>query len=123
MNTRRLAATLLTASTLALLPACVVGSSNQVSTKGRPISENTLEVLEPGVTSERQLVDLLGEPTRVMNDDDVAGKIYVYEYERRKSGKGYILFAFAGSSESVEQRTLYVRIREGVIERYWVDAA
>lgn len=122
MKSRVTAAVVLIAAALA--PAgCVVGSKNTVSTTGRPISENTLDILEPGVTTERQLLDLLGEPTRVMNEDEVGGKVYVYEYERRKSGRGYILFAYAGSSESVEQRTLYVKIRDGAIERFWVDAA
>lgn len=119
----RIPAVLLTTAAILLSTGCVVGSANKVSTKGRPISENTLEVLDPGTTTQQQLVDLLGEPTRTMDDEPAGGKIYVYEYERRKSGKGYILFAFAGSSESVEQRTLYVYIRNGVIERYWVDAA
>ncbi|MCA9306550.1 MAG: outer membrane protein assembly factor BamE [Phycisphaerales bacterium] len=122
MKTHRVPAAFLTAAVLAVLPACVVGSSNKVSTKGRPISENTLEVLEPGATSEQQLVDLLGEPTRKMENDD-SSTVYVYEYERRKSGSGYILFAFGGSSESVEQRTVYVKVRNGLIERYWVDGA
>lgn len=113
---------LLASMCLMAAPGCVVGSKNQVSTKGRPISENTLDVLDPGTTTEQQLLDLLGPPTRTMTTDET-GTIYVYEYERRKSGKGYILFAFAGSSESVEQRTVYVLIRNGVIERYWIDAA
>lgn len=121
MISRLAPAALLTAFTLMLAPGCVVGSKNQVHTTGRPISENTLDVLEPGVTTEQQLRDLLGEPTRTMASD--SGTIYVYEYERRKSGKGYILFAFAGSSQSVEQRTVYILVNNGVIDRYWVDAA
>ena len=105
---------------MTLAGCAVLGSSSDVDVEGTPISSLTLQQLEPGETTEQQVLNLLGPPSRTMERTD-GEKTLVYEFRRTKESKGHLLFVFSGKSESSERRTAYVALRDGVVTRWWMD--
>ncbi len=103
------------------LSGCVVGSSSYVETTGTPVSGATMGRLVAGQTTESQVLELLGAPTRSV-DAEAGGKIYVWEYERIKRSSGHVIFVFGGSSVHEERQTAYVLMRNGVVQEYWLDS-
>lgn len=105
-----------------LLGGCLISSSSNEEVRGRPIAYETFTTMEPDVTSEEEMLGLLGPPTRTVaasND----GLIYVYEYESRRTSSGSVLLIFSGSSSKVSKQVAYVLVRDGLVVRHWLDEA
>lgn len=102
------------------LTGCVIGSSSSVETTGRPLSGDTMGRLVAGETTESQVLELLGPPSRSVEAES-GGMIYVWEYERIRKSHGHLIFVFTGSSREEERQTAYVLVREGIVQEYWLD--
>lgn len=108
------------AGVLALGAGCtIVGSRSDVSVTGRQIPAEAFGSIVPQESTEEDVLDLLGPPTRTLDAEN--GIIYVYEYEERRSSSGHLLLIFSGSSSRVERETTYLLIRDGVVVRTWTD--
>ena len=107
-------------TTLAWGAGCsIIGSSSNVSVTGRQIPAESFSSIEVNQTTEEEVLERLGPPTRTMEAEN--GVIYVYEYEERRSSSGHLLLIFSGSSSRVERQTSYLLIRDGVVVRRWMD--
>ena len=114
--------TMMIASTVAMTGCSIVSGSESVDVTGRPLSTTTFQALEEGASSESDVLDLLGAPTRTMTADE-GGVIYVYEYEKRRTSRGSVLLVFSGHSSKVYHQSAYVLVKEGVVQRWWIDEA
>lgn len=77
--------------------------------------------LVAGQTSEREVLGLMGPPTRSV-DAEAGAKIYVWEYERIKRSRGHLIFVFSGRSVHEERQTAYALVRNGVVQEWWLDS-
>ena len=120
MNTPlKAAAAALTIASATLLAGCVISGSHKEHVSGRPISTTTLDRLTTGRTTHDQAVDLLGPPTRTMNDSEKT--VLVYEYARSERGKGRLIFVFSSTNESIEKRTAYLEFQDNILTNKWID--
>lgn len=105
-----------------ILAGCLASGSASVKTSGQYVSGKTLALIEPGKSSQRELVDLLGPPTRTMHHHD-GRTIYVYHYTLDAKGSGGVLLLAWGSGRQQVERTTYFELEDGVVSRYWTDGA
>ncbi len=107
--------------TLATLSGCLISGSKDVTVTGTPISEQTLAAIEPDLTSEEQLLEMLGPPTRTMAAE--TGTIYVYEFQRRTRGGAAVFLVLSSGSDVTERTTTYALVKDGYVRRIWRDEA
>jgi len=105
-----------------VLPGCLISGSKSVHTTGDPVAEQSLVALEKGVSTEDDVLDLLGVPTRVVDLSDER-KIYVYEWSEKRRRSTSVFLIFGGSSGTTTQGAANVEFRDGVVQRWWQDPA
>ena len=105
---------------MATLTGCLVGSKNSISESGRRIAPDLLSNITPDQTTETQMLDLLGTPSRTMAADE-AGTIYVWDYKRMEDSRGYVFLVFGGSTERVQQQSVSILVRDGIVRKVWQD--
>lgn len=111
---------------VAFLPALMISgciSSGSVSEyEGPSIGDRTLAQIEPGETSQRWVLAVLGEPTERARIDEAEGGLEVWKWTRRKviTTRGSAVLV-SSRSKSEEIRTVYVEFRDGVVTRAWRD--
>ncbi|MEO1129340.1 MAG: hypothetical protein AAFX05_06460 [Planctomycetota bacterium] len=118
----RIAATVMLAVTLTMLSGCVITSRSSDTVTGRQIGEQTLALLESEVTTEEQMLELLGAPTRSVAADG-GGMIYIYEYERTRSSRGALFLVFSGKTQKTERQAVSIMVRDGVVQTWWAEGA
>jgi len=119
--TRAAGAGALGIAAMVALPGCtVVDTHGTERVTGVQISNYTLSRLQPGHSTEADVLDLLGAPTRTM-ETGPGTRVFVYDYRRERCSSGSLFLVFDGSSREVEERTVFVELCEGVVERYWAD--
>lgn len=86
---------------LAVLPSCVLSRSSQ----NEPLSLETIQKLKPGVTTAREVVELMGAPTDVIQ----LGKrsAYLYEHVMSKTA-GIVLIGLLLSNTDQRSDRLWV---------------
>ena len=107
-----------------LCSGCLVcaGSSVTYGGKGEMVSDRTLSRIEPGKTTEGELVAMLGEPTKkeAMPEDS---QLYKYEYVK-KTRRNVAVFVLLATSNNKEERTrLCFRIKDDVVQEFWKDSS
>lgn len=107
---------------IALLSGCIVSGKNRVATTGQPVAEQSLTLLEQGRTTEDQVLQLVGVPTRVVELGDQR-KVYVYEWSRRQCSSTRILVLFSGSSSRETRGILNIEVVDGIVSRWWSEQA
>jgi hypothetical protein len=103
-----------------LLAGCVSGSS-RVSQSGTYVSDETLGRFESGVTTEAQVLELLGPPDKTVGWKEDS-TLHVWRHESRSRSSGSVGLFVSGRSESVRQRSVYVACRGGVVLEHWSDS-
>jgi len=101
---------------------CLVASEKSVHTEGRAVVDSVMSALELGVTSEAQLLELLGSPSRTMVADD-GGTIYVWSWRHEERGEGRVFLLFSGESEKSSEGSAGVLVRSGLVQKWWIDPA
>lgn len=101
-----------------VMPGCVLTSSNETHVRGVRVEPVHLQNLEKDVTTEGELLERLGTPTRTMPADE-GGTIYVWEYEKCHESHGALIFVFGGHTEETEQCSASVLVRDGVVRSWW----
>ncbi len=97
-----------------------IGGSSRVSESGTYVSDATLEHFEAGVTTESQVLDLLGAPDRAVDWKDGA-TLYVWRHQSKEKSSGHVFLLVAGNSESVRKRAVYVACRDGLVVEHWSE--
>ena len=119
-------ATLLAASLLAstlLLGGCLVTSGKSIDERGVRISQQTLDQVELGTTTESWLRAALGAPTHARDvEGDPSVKILRYDYIVKKSSAGTVFLLFSGGSESKRTTSTFFELQDGVVVRFWTEA-
>ncbi|GAB4546188.1 MAG: hypothetical protein Tsb0013_04830 [Phycisphaerales bacterium] len=101
-----------------VLSGCLLRSHNESRVSGTQVSPHALATLVVDETTEAQLLERLGTPTRTMPAEG-SGVIYVWESTRVEESAGALLFVFGGSTEKVEQRSTSVLVRDGLVRSCW----
>ncbi len=117
----RLATLTLVGLGLFALPGCLVSGEKDVYTTGDPVAQNSLMLLEAGASTEDDVLELLGVPSRLVNLDDDR-TIYVYEWSTRRESSTAIFLLFGGSSSTQTRGAANVEFRDGVVTRWWTDS-
>jgi outer membrane protein assembly factor BamE (lipoprotein component of BamABCDE complex) len=103
-----------------VLGGCIANGSSSVKSSGQYVSGETLALIEPGTSSEKELIELLGRPTRTMHHHD-GRTVYVYQYKLDSKASGGVFIFVAGSSRRNIERTTYFEVAGGVVTRFWTD--
>ncbi len=119
---RKLASIIVLLSLLAFVSGCaVISSHSNTRITGTPVSDETLDRIELGVTSQEWIMATLGQPTRIETVDESTG-ILKYTSKRITHSDAGLLFIFDTSSKSEETSTVYFEFIDGVLQRYWQDS-
>jgi hypothetical protein len=108
---------------LFLALAVVIGLNGCRSSEpgtGIRIGDETLAQFQPGQTSEKWVLAVLGKPTsesRVEGEADVR----VLKYATVEDTGGFFASLFGSSRKTVA--TIYFVVRGGTVERFWADRA
>lgn len=118
----RIALTSLAAAMTLCTAGCLISTERSVHTQGREISPRAMDAIQPGVTTEAELLQHLGTPSRTMAADD-GGTIYVWSWTREERGEGRALFLFSGEHETSSEASASALVRNGLVQQWWTDAA
>ena len=117
-RTRLLVAPIPLVLTASLLGGCVITSKNVTRETGTKVPPHALNTVVVDRTTEAQLLETLGTPTRSMAAED-EGVIYVWEHTRVHHSRGSLLFVFGGSTEKSEESSTSALVRNGVVRSVW----
>jgi outer membrane protein assembly factor BamE (lipoprotein component of BamABCDE complex) len=117
--TRRhpLLSSLLMLCLLTFLPGCLVSSTSNQKTEGNYVPNDTFERIEPGKTTAAWVKATLGEPSSKDTADDT--EVWKYTYTEVREGTGAVFLIFGGTDRKEHQRTAYVEIKDGVVQKKW----
>ncbi len=120
-RTAPILASLALAATSFITTGCIVAGEKQVEVQGKQISNQTLDRITPGETSRRQVVNLIGAPTRVTNLGP--GKmVYVYEFSETTVEGTAVFLIFSGESRKTEAVSTYIEFDENeIVVEIWRD--
>ncbi len=108
------------ASSLCILPGCLIAGSSDTKMSGAYIGPSTFGEIEPGVTKVDWIRAVMGEPTSKATLDD-GSEIWKWAYTRKHRSSGGVFLLVGGSNRTEEQGATFVQIRNGVVERAWRD--
>jgi len=105
---------------LLTLPGCIASGSSYVKSEGRYIGVDTVEKIEPGVTTREWVHAVLGEPTESTKLSD-GREIWKWSSKKVTKSSGSVFLLVHGSSRDVIERTVYVEFDGDVVSRAWRD--
>ncbi|MCF3648933.1 hypothetical protein [Synoicihabitans lomoniglobus] len=122
MNTRQtLRGVAVATAWVLLVSGCAVINSHQDSHfSGNRVSTETLNKVQPGVTTESWLVATLGEPSR-KDQVDPGTKILRYTSKHVTRIDTELLLVLDTSSRKEDITTVFFEIQDGVLSRYWSE--
>lgn len=97
-----------------VLGGCLVGSSNRTTYSGRYVSPSALDRVEPGYTTQDEVLDLLGEPSSRREHDD-GSELWRWAYRKTHSSRGHVLLLFSSSSRTETNGAVSVTLHDGVV--------
>ena len=86
-----------------------------------PITQSTLNLIQPKQTSIDSLQELLGNPSFIADSKDGA-EIYTYRFEEKRRQRTRILFLFSYRMVKTVPRYIYVKVKDGKVDRVWKDS-
>lgn len=121
MRTNRRAALILSAATtMTLLPGCLVTSAKSDTYTGNRVQPGAERQVVLRESTPDDAVELLGEPSERETDAD-GREVLTWRWTRHAKSAGAVFLVFGGSSETTETRALHIAFRDGVAERRWFD--
>jgi len=103
------------------LSGCVAANSNiEYGPKGPPIGDATLAQIQPGETSKAWVISLLGQPSSVAQMPD-GTEVLKYAYRKEKKGCFTLFPIVFLNGAKVEQTTVYIEMKDGIVTRRWRD--
>lgn len=115
----RVAAVALAAAVIAAGGCSVIYSHDYETVSGTFIDDLTLNFITPGVTTEAEALARLGAPTRSIEHPADADVVHVYEYRKTRVSSGSLFLVFSGNSRQVEERTVSLLVRDGIVTDWW----
>lgn len=109
---------LLALPTIGAMSGCILTSSSETRTVGTRVAPFSLDQLVADVTTEDEMLAMLGTPSRTMKAEG-EGVIYVWEYEKQHHSSGSLIFVFGGSTERSTQESTSVLVRDGRVRSWW----
>lgn len=107
---------------LAFASGCaVIDSHDESRFSGTTVSAETLQRIEPGVTTEAWLQAALGEPTRTTTVDATT-HILSYASTHSRHSHATVLFLLNTSTHLEIDETLFFECRDGVVTRFWKES-
>jgi outer membrane protein assembly factor BamE (lipoprotein component of BamABCDE complex) len=103
--------------TLVCLPACLIGSSSNTEYEGTYVSEETLEQVQPGMTSD-SVVALLGEPT-TKAVTRTREEVWTWRYRRETTSSGSVLLLVSAEKKTESSGAVRVQLRDGRVVKSW----
>lgn len=107
-------------ATMLALPGCIVSGSSYVKAEGRHIGLDTLDKIEPGVTTREWVYAVLGEPTDRSTLSD-GTDIWKWSSKKVTRSSGSVFLLVHGSNRDVIERTVYVEFDGEIVKRAWKD--
>jgi hypothetical protein len=107
-----------------LLPAagCFVWNSDvKYGEKGAPLSGDTLKQVECGTTTKAWVVSTLGQPSEQSTTDGGA-EILKYKYSKNQESNVVMPFVIVNDEKKHEQ-TVFFEVRDGIVQKYWVETS
>jgi len=94
--------TILLATLLLTLPACFIGRSS----RNEPLDSVSLDKLEPGTSTAKDTVELLGAPNNVVELDNRSAYYYVFR-NQRQTGLTFIVLTFLNEDTRTDRIWLF----------------
>ena len=107
-----------------LLPVagCFIWNSDvSYGDKGAPLSDATLKQIEAGTTTKAWVLATLGEPSE-QSTSDTGAEVLKYKYSKKQESNVVMPFVIV-NDEKKNQQTVYFQIKDGVVQKYWVDTS
>ncbi len=105
-----------------LLPGCLVAGSQSTQISGQRVEQSSIALVEPGETTEEQIIQLVGVPTRAVELGDNR-KVFVYEWTQREASSTRILVLFRGHNSTESRGITNIELVDGIVSRLWNDEA
>ena len=106
---------------LACASGCLISTSSRTSETGQYVSPGAMRGVAVNQTTEEELIDRFGQPSRRRTTDDPATEILVYQHTRVKESHGHIFLLFSGKNRHVTNQTACFQVTDGVVTRYWTE--
>ena len=103
-----------------LLPSCLVGSNRDIQTSGTYVSEQTLEQIKPGQTSQ-VVLDLLGEPTKRIAMDEEGSQVWKWTYSKTVLDKGAVFLIVKAETTTRSDGSVFVELKDDKVVKTWRD--
>ena len=116
---RAVTAGLLLTATLPLAGCLVSGSSKETMT-GEYVGKSTYSEIEPGVTTEKWILGVLGEPSSKTCLDD-GSTLWKWAYKKDHSSSSAVFLIFGGSSRKESEGATFVQLKDGIVVKAWQD--
>lgn len=98
-----------------LVPGCLIGSDSRTVRTGEYVSPEDLGKIVPGTPAE-EVVELLGEPTRMTTRED-GTEIWKWVYREEVTSTGSVFLLFSKTTETVNTKEVRIEFRNGVVGR------
>lgn len=105
---------------LVAMPGCLASGHSSVRAEGRYIGPDTINKIEPGVTTREWVAAVLGEPTTRTTLTD-GSEIWKWSSKKVTRSSGSLFLVFRGSERDVIERTVYVELDGDLVSRVWKD--
>ena len=95
-------------------------SHRTLKTAGKPISDEVLGQIQPGVTTKEWVLAALGAPTNEVKLNDGV-EILEYEYGRETRTSFEFLFLIDSETSKETREEVHLELKDGIVQRYWRD--
>ncbi len=100
---------------------CVASCHERTDLSGTLITDASLQQVVAGETTREWLIAAFGEPTRTEHLSDGTELVH-YTYSESTHGSLAVLMLFYATSEkSGRQAVVYFEVKDGVVQRYWME--
>ncbi len=100
--------------TATTLTGCLIASNNRVDVTGREVSAAEFNSIKPGVTSEREVLELFGPATSTTPMSD-GGVMHTWTAVKREERGGAVFLIFASSSKKTTRQSMNVTCKDAIV--------
>ena len=99
-----------------MLSGCLFGSESKTEYHGKYVSAEDLQKVSG--FSKDEVLELFGEPTAI-TEVDLDTELWSWSYSKVTRSSGFIFLIYSTSNKHSEDGAVYVRFRDGVVEKAW----
>jgi outer membrane protein assembly factor BamE (lipoprotein component of BamABCDE complex) len=94
----------------------VIDSHTSTRVSGQVVGDDVLASVRPGITTESRLIEMLGEPGSVVENEDGSRQLN-YHSKRVTRSKTELLFVIDSSSTKERVQTISFEVKDGVVTK------